>query len=71
MPDELAKLRTNDGATALPFTEVAVNQKIAEETDNILREKGYVVEILPATVLPKYFANLFIAIHADGNTIKI
>jgi N-acetylmuramoyl-L-alanine amidase len=69
-PEELEKLRGNTGAQAQGITEVEVNLKIAEITKQYLEEKnlGIMVEILPATVSPKYWADVFIAIHADGST---
>ncbi len=66
-PDELERLRNNDGAEGGGYREVDVNKKIAEETALILREQGYFVEILPAIVPPSYWADVFISIHADGN----
>jgi hypothetical protein len=67
LPDELEKLRDNDGTQAVGITEVELNQKITEETAKLLKNKGYFVEILPATVPKRYFADVFVAIHADGN----
>jgi hypothetical protein len=67
-PEELAHLRDNDGASSQGHTEVEVNLKIAQETAKILKKQGYQVEILPATVPKAYWADVFIAIHADGNT---
>jgi N-acetylmuramoyl-L-alanine amidase len=67
-PDELAELRGNTGASAGGVDEWKVNLAVAELTANILTSKGVTVEILPATVPPKYWADAFIAIHADGST---
>lgn len=66
-PDELAKIRGNTGASAAGFTEVEVNQAIVDETRKLLEEKGIIVEVLPATIPPKYYADAFIAVHADGS----
>ena len=41
---------------------------IAELTKELLEAQGIEVEILPATVPPKYWADVFLAIHADGST---
>jgi N-acetylmuramoyl-L-alanine amidase len=65
-PDELAGLRDN-GTSHNGTPEWKVNLGIAERTAAVLREKGYEVDILPATVPPSYKADLFISIHADGN----
>lgn len=70
VPDELEGLRGNTGATGGGTTEVAVNTEIANLTADILRKKGIEVEILPATVPERYWADVFVAIHADGNLDK-
>lgn len=67
-PDELAELRGNTGASAGGVDEWEVNLAVAEETAKILTANGVTVEILPATVPPEYWADAFIAIHADGST---
>lgn len=67
-PDELSKLRGNTGASGGGTTEVEVNQTIASLTKTYLEDVGVNVEILPATVPPKYWADVFVAIHADGST---
>ena len=66
-PEELAKLRGNTGATGGGKTEAEVNLAIANEVAKILRQKGVTVDILPATVPPAYWADAFVAIHADGS----
>jgi hypothetical protein len=67
LPDELARIRGNTGSSGGGKTEIEVNQKIAELTKEILEQKGISVELLPATVPPKYWADVVVAIHADGN----
>lgn len=67
LPDELARIRGNTGASAAGFTEVETNEKIAEETKRLLEEHGILVDILPATIPEKYYADAFVAIHADGS----
>ncbi len=66
-PEELARLRNNDGASGGGKSEWEVNLAIAEEVKKLLEPVGIEVEILPATVPPKYWADVFVAIHADGN----
>lgn len=66
-PDELSGLRYNGGTSAGGKQEWEVNLKIAELTASLLEEAGYEVEILPATVPQRYEADVFVAIHADGN----
>lgn len=67
VPDELERLRGNTGASGGGMSEWEVNFNIATEMQKILQESGITVEILPATVPPSYVADIFIAIHADGN----
>ncbi len=68
LPEELKRLRGSTGSSGGDKAEWEVNLTIAEETAKILKEKGITVDILPATVPPQYWADVFIAIHADGNT---
>lgn len=70
VPEELKVLRGNTGATGGGYTEAQINQVIAEKTADILRSEGIIVDVLPATVPPQYWADAFIAIHADGSTNK-
>jgi N-acetylmuramoyl-L-alanine amidase len=64
-PDELARIRSN-GTRGGGKHEWEVTLEIARRTAALLEARGYAVEILPATVPPRYRADLFIAIHADG-----
>ncbi len=70
VPDELENLRTHTGSSGGGKAEWEVNMAIAKEISRILKEKGVDVELLPATVPSKYWADVFIAIHADGSTDK-
>lgn len=72
VPEELERLRNNTGATGGGKTEWEVNYAIAVETEKILEEQGVIVDILPATVPKNHWADVFVAIHADGshNTTK-
>ncbi|GIW59261.1 MAG: hypothetical protein KatS3mg087_0327 [Patescibacteria group bacterium] len=70
LPAELSKLIGNTGASGGGKWEWEVNLKIAEQTKMELEELGVVVELIPATVPPKYWADVFIAIHADGSENK-
>ena len=68
LPDELENLRgKSTGTSGGGKTEVEVAMVIAEETAKILREKDIQVDILPATITPNYWADVFLSIHADGN----
>lgn len=68
LPDELINLRgKSTGAVGGGKQEWEVNLAIARETAKILESKGIETEILPATVPVSYWADVFIAIHADGS----
>jgi hypothetical protein len=67
VPDELHRLRGNTGASGGGTTESEVNMAIAGETKVLLEKEGITVEILPATIPPHYWADVFVAIHADGS----
>jgi hypothetical protein len=66
-PDELARLRANTGTSGGGKWEYEINNEIAQKTAKLLETRGIVVDILPATVPVDYWADAFIAIHADGN----
>lgn len=66
-PDEQAGLR-NNGTRGGGRYEWEVNLEIARRTAALLQEKGYVVEVLPTTIPPGYWADLFVSIHADGSS---
>lgn len=66
-PEELSKLIGNTGASGGGKSEWEVNHKIAELTAEILSLRGVTVDILPSTVPVQYWADVFVAIHADGN----
>jgi len=69
LPDELSRLRERGGGASNGLVaEWEVNLAIAEETKKILEKEGVVVDILPATIPPAYYADAIVAIHADGST---
>lgn len=65
-PRELRGLRGN-GTSWEGTHEWEVNLAIAQRAATMLEELGYEVDVLPAVVPPRYRADLFIAIHADGS----
>lgn len=67
LPDELHALIGNTGAVGGGKTELESNTLIAQGIADILRQQGIIVDILPATIPPEYWADAFIAIHADGS----
>lgn len=67
VPEELYRLEGNTGSSGGGKWEWEVNLAVAEEVRKILEEAGVEVDILPATVPPRYWADVFLAIHADGS----
>lgn len=67
-PEELKKLRGNSGATGGGKSEWEVNLRISQLIKENLEKEGVLVEILPATVPPRYWADVFLSVHADGST---
>ncbi len=68
VPEELDRIRNNTGASWGNISEWEVNYEIATRAEKILEQEGIQVELLPATIPPSYWADAFVAIHADGNT---
>jgi N-acetylmuramoyl-L-alanine amidase len=66
VPAELASLQ--HGAVGGGKQEWEVNLDIARRTAALLEAAGVRVDLLPATVPPRYRAHAFISIHADGDT---
>ncbi len=66
-PDELAELRYSTGAHWDGVDEVEVNLAIVTALADRLRERGLVVDVLPATVPPRYRADLLLSVHVDAN----
>ncbi|MBC8163230.1 MAG: N-acetylmuramoyl-L-alanine amidase [Roseiflexaceae bacterium] len=67
LPDELNRLRTSSGTAAGGVTELQVNLDITNRVAELLRSRGIITDVLPATVPPGYQAAAFISIHADGS----
>ncbi len=66
VPAELGRLQ--GGAVGGGKQEWEVNLDVAQRTAALLEATGVQVDVLPATVPPHYQANLFLALHADGDT---
>ena len=66
VPAELGRLQ--GGAVGGGRQEWQVNLDVAQRAAVLLEANGIQVDVLPATVPPRYEANAFIAIHADGDT---
>ena len=67
MPDELARFRAQTGTRGGGVAEWELNLDIAHRAAAILAEQGVDVDVLPATVPPGYRADVFLALHADGD----
>lgn len=67
VPEELEKLKNNTGSSGGGKWEWEVNYDIAHRIAENLKEEGVEVDILPTTIPPSYWADVFIAIHADGS----
>jgi N-acetylmuramoyl-L-alanine amidase len=66
VPPELHGLQA--GAVGGGKQEWQVNLDVAQRTAALLEAAGVQTDVLPATVPPHYQANMFLAIHADGDT---
>ncbi len=69
-PDELRSIRNNTGTSYGTLTEVALNAQIAQHVRDILEAAGVRVEILPTTIPPNHWSDVFVSIHADGNASR-
>lgn len=65
VPPELGRLQA--GAVGGGKQEWQVNLDVAQRTAALLQAAGVQVDVLPSTVPPRYRANAFIALHADGD----
>jgi N-acetylmuramoyl-L-alanine amidase len=66
VPAELRGL--GGGAVGGGREEWQVNLDVAERTAALLEDAGVQVDLLPATVPEHYQANVFVALHSDGDT---
>jgi N-acetylmuramoyl-L-alanine amidase len=67
MPAELARFRAQTGTHGGGVAEAELNLDIARRAAALLEEQGIDVDVLPATVPPGYRADVFLALHADGD----
>ncbi len=65
VPPELGRLQ--GGASGGGKQEWEVNLDVARRAAALLEATGVEVDVLPATVPPHYQANLFVALHSDGD----
>src|SRR6266508_1800713 len=68
VPAELGtRITFQSGTSWGGVDEVDVNMDIAERVKAQLTARGYVVDIIPTTVPVGYIADVFLALHADGD----
>jgi hypothetical protein len=67
VPDELRRLEHSTGASWGGVPEWRVNLDVANRAAAILRDHGYHVDVLPTAIPPAYLADVFVALHADGD----
>lgn len=68
VPAELGtRITFQTGTSWAGIDEVDVNMDIAQRIKAQLTARGYIVDIIPTTVPPGYLADVFLALHADGD----
>ena len=67
VPPELRRLEVQTGTSWNGLTEVEVSLVIATRLKSLLESHGYVVDLIPTTVPQGYLADVFIALHMDGD----
>jgi N-acetylmuramoyl-L-alanine amidase len=67
LPAELAWGRSQTGTSGGGTTEWQVALNVASLAANLLRQRGYDIDVLPATVPEQYKPDAFISLHTDGN----
>ena len=68
VPAELgSRIVFQTGTSWAGLNEVDVNMDIAERIKGLLTVRGYAVDILPTTIPAGYLADVFLALHADGD----
>lgn len=68
VPAELGtRITFQTGTSWAGVTELEVNMDIAERIKAQLVPRGYIVDIIPTTVPIGYLADVFLALHADGD----
>jgi hypothetical protein len=67
VPEEMARLRVAGGSVWGDVSEWEYALDIAQRVVTKIEAKGFVVDLLPATVPEQYFADAFVSLHADGD----
>jgi N-acetylmuramoyl-L-alanine amidase len=66
-PAEFPRLRSSIGGSSGDVKEVDVTLDVARRVTDLLRGRGIVADLIPATVPPSYVADAFVALHADAD----
>ena len=66
-PAEHARLRVSTGGEANGVTELQINQAVAAALAERLTAAGVAVDLVPASVPPRYRADVFVSLHADSS----
>src|SRR5438132_204322 len=67
VPPELRRLEIQTGTSWGDYTEVGVATEIGVRVGDLLKSHGYIVDFIPTTVPQGYLADVFIALHMDGD----
>src|SRR3989442_10023193 len=68
VPAELgARITFQTGTSWAGVQEVDVNMDVAQRIKAQLTARGYIVDIIPTTMPVGYLADVFVALHADGD----
>jgi hypothetical protein len=63
------RILTQTGTSWAGYTEVEVTSEIADRMATLLTAQGIKVDVLPTTVPEGYLADVFIALHCDGDGV--
>lgn len=63
------RIQAQTGTSWAGITEVETTMAIAQRMATILRAQGVLVDILPTTIPEGYLADVFIALHCDGDGV--
>jgi N-acetylmuramoyl-L-alanine amidase-like protein len=63
------RIQLQTGTSWAGYTEVDTTMAIAERMASLLKAQGIAVDILPTTVPEGYLADVFIALHCDGDGV--
>ncbi|HEY3218977.1 MAG TPA: N-acetylmuramoyl-L-alanine amidase [Candidatus Limnocylindria bacterium] len=65
------RIQAQTGTSWAGYTEVDVTMDIADRMATLLNAQGIAVDILPTTIPAGYIADVFIALHCDGDGVGL